>query len=535
MKQENQTFTLELNGAGVDTVSEKIREFLASRKFPRSDVNRCALSAEEILLNYLELPDKPDKFTLSFGTRLFAPCFSLTLPGAAHNVCSSDSDEHSILGVNMLINLGLAPEYSYKDNSNIYQFRPKKKRNNSFVTLLIMLAAAIAVGLIGMLIPDQVRQFIQVDLLDRLHGTFLNILGCLAGPMVFLSVAWGIYGIGNAATFKRIGKRLMLRYFGAICLCILFGAAISLPLITPTFSTANNTGSIMAIFSMVLDVIPKDIVSPFVNGNTLQIIFMAIIFGIALLILGQKTRAVAKAIEQINYVIQFIIEFISKLVPYFIFIVIVGMIWSDAASVFLELKSLFLVYILVVIATQIGILAVTSVRNRVNPLLIAKKGFPTLVIAMTTASSAAAFGSNIKTCRNDYGIDETMSSFGIPLGMVIFKPCTALDYLVVSLFFAKAYSVEISLSWILIMLFSAAVLSMATPPIPGGALAAYTVLFTTLGIPAEAIAIALACDALIDFFSTGFNQFSLPFILLNQSSRLGMVDRRVLLAGSKRK
>ena len=126
------------------------------------------------------------------------------------------------------------------------------------------------------------------------------------------------------------------------------------------------------------------------------------------------------------------------------------------------------------------------------------------------------------------GISNTISSFGIPLGIVALKPATAINYVTAALFFASFYHVEISATWIVMLIFSVGILAIATPPIPGGAMTAYTVLFTQLGIPAQAIAVALACDALFDFIDTGFDQFTLPLVMLPQANKLGMVDKNIL-------
>lgn len=257
------------------------------------------------------------------------------------------------------------------------------------------------------------------------------------------------------------------------------------------------------------------------------------VIGIAMLFLGRKTTSVAKAVEQINHIVQFLVEFISKLVPYFIFIVLVRMIWSNTLSIMLTVGKLFCVFIAAIIVMLIGMVVYTSICTHTGISLLVKKGLPTLLIALSTASSAAAFGTNMTACHKSYGIDDKISSFGIPLGMVTFKPATAVCYMAMSLFFAQMYSVDISIAWIIIMLFSASTLAIATPPIPGGSITSYTVLFAQLGIPAEAIAIALACDALFDFISTGVDQFLLPMVLLNQAGKLGMVDRKVLLDKTK--
>lgn len=131
--------------------------------------------------------------------------------------------------------------------------------------------------------------------------------------------------------------------------------------------------------------------------------------GVALLVLGSQTDAVARGIEQINYIIQFLMEVISNLVPAFIFIVLVQMIWSDTLDV---------------------------VLSRV---------FPAFLIAVTTASSVASFGTCVNSCEKKLGIRNNITSFGVPLGIVMFPPGTALSFIMICMHTAEVYGVECSL------------------------------------------------------------------------------------------
>lgn len=529
MKQQNKLYEDILSASAVDAFSGYIREFLSALKLSSRDISRYTVSAEEILLNYLEKNYGEAKIRLSVGKRFFRNFIQLEIEGDADNLYHSDTNEYSVLGNQILQSLGLSPEYSYSGGKNTYFFRIKKKSINPFLSLVISLASAILAGFGGLFIPDGARNIILDSFLVPLHDTFLNALGCIAGPMVFLSVAWGIYGIGDASTLKRIGKRLITGYIGTVSVCAVVVGALFIPLFSLNFSASSDTFSeLSSILSMFLGIIPKNIFSPFTEGNTMQIIFLAVIIGTVMLFLGQKTTAVAKAVEQINYIVQFLIEAISKLVPYFIFIIIVKMIWSDSFSVFAKVGKMFGLFILAVIIMLILVITYTAIRNRVNPMLLIKKGIPTFLIAITTASSAAAFGTNIKACRTQYGISDTVSSFGLPLGMVTFKPATALSYLVISLSFAEIYKVSISPAWFIMMLLTSIILSLATPPIPGGAITAYTVLLTQLSIPSTALAIVLACDTIFDFINTGCDQFLLPFAIINQSGKLGMLNNDML-------
>lgn len=127
-----------------------------------------------------------------------------------------------------------------------------------------------------------------------------------------------------------------------------------------------------------------------------------------------------------------------------------------------------------------------------------------------------------------------MPFFSIPLGIILFKVTTATSFLILAYYFAEFYAVEVSVSWFILVAFTVGILAMATPPIPGGATIAYTILFTQFGIPIEALALTITCDVFLDFISTGFDQFMLPYALSNFTSRLNLLDKDVLRAPKKK-
>lgn len=189
MKIQNECTTAVLDRASIDMISEKLSAYLTQRKLERREIARYTLTAEEILLGHLEKTDGKAEVTLTVGSRLGIFCFSLGISGQACNVYAADAEENGALGQSLLRNLNLMPEYIFKNNVNIYNFRVAKKAANPFFTLLIALAAACIVGFAGFLLPDAARNAVLQNVFDPLHNTFLNVLGCLAGPMVFLSVA----------------------------------------------------------------------------------------------------------------------------------------------------------------------------------------------------------------------------------------------------------------------------------------------------------------------------------------------------------
>ena len=150
-------------------------------------------------------------------------------------------------------------------------------------------------------------------------------------------------------------------------------------------------------------------------------------------------------------------------------------------------------------------------------------------MALTTASSAAAFSSNVDTCEKKFGIDSSLIRFGIPLGMVMHKPVAAVYNLLLVFFFAEKFGVTCSVSWIVVAVLISSIIAIATPPIPGGGAVAYTIIFAQMGIPSDALAMALALDIITDFLITAFEMLVLPMALVSISSGLGMIDRESLI------
>ena len=523
-----------LNPETCDEISNLIIDYCEKIGAEKKDVLRYRLSAEECMLYWMDQGCTGNQIRLHGGRFMFTPFFEIEMEGKTLNPYSRDDKNFGAYTNSLLVNLNLGPEFIYENGKNRIRFRVKKKPLGQIQTLGIIVLMAVLIGMAGMyLFPDSLREGLLGNLINPIYDTFFRILGCIAGPMIFLSVSWGVYGIGDAATFGRIGRKMMLRYVGTtilVCAC----CSVVYPLLGPRLSEeASAEGQLTSIVNLILSVFPSTIIEPFQTGNTLQIIFIAIVVGIALLYLGHQTSAVARAIEQVNLIVQFLMVIISKLVPYVIFLIILNMIWSGNLNVMVSSWKLIAVLVPTLIAIAMVFLILTSVRQKVGVPVLIKKSMPTFLVALTTASSAAAFNSNVSTCEKKFGIDPSLIRFGIPLGMVMHKPVSAVYNMLLVFFFAEKYGINCSVSWIITAVIIASIIAIATPPIPGGGAIAYSVVFAQMGIPEEALAVALAIDIIMDFLLTAFEMLVLPLSLINISSGLGLIDKDVLAIGGQ--
>lgn len=517
-----------LNATSIVKCTEIVKNFLEDRNFDKHEIIRYTISVEEILLKCLEVNDNQElRVSLITGTRFFRPFISLSIDGKNNNVFLEEPD--NILQKSILQSIGITTEYTHEDEFNIYILYLERKKINPLIILGVIIISAILVGKAGVLLPVDIKETIT-SLLTMLHTTFLNLLCSIAGPMIFLSMAWGIYGIGDVAIVKKIGSKICLTYFMVVLLVIMVCGLLSLPFYNLSYmSSTNGQNRIVDIITPIFEFVPKNLLSPFIERNTFQIIFMAIAFGIALIYSVKKTTIIAKATEELKLIMQLFAEAISKFIPFVMFIVIVNMILLGKVNILFEVGKVIVFLVITVLLSTTGVIIYTSIKNKVSPMLLVKKGLPTLITGLSTASSAASFGNNIVECRDELGIPENLYSFGLPLGIIIYKLSTGLLYLMFCLFFAEKFVVPVTVEKIIELFIFVAIVVVASPPIPGGSIIGYTIIFSFLGFPEEAYAIALPCVTILDFFATGFDQFMIPYILLNFSTKIGLTNRKILL------
>jgi len=526
-----ETFTL--NGENIDRISKKVYDFALTNKVDSKSANRYSFLIDNALFRWSEKGMEGKEITAVFVRRFFGAFVELKLAGEQNDPYEKKKDVGFTSAENFIINVSLAPEYSYNDGVNVLKLRLLKERN-MIATICIVLLAAILVGILGnLLLPVAIIETILSSLLSPFLDTFYDLLRCIAGPMVFLSVAWGICGIGDSRVFGFVGKKVML-----FCLTTTFlGACISalcFPIFHLTYSNSASGGAgFGSLIEMILDIVPSTIIEPFATGNTLQIIFLAVAVGIALIVLSEKVKNVVTAVNQINHVIQYLMGFISKLVPFIVFLMVVRIIWNHDLAILTETWKLFLAMLLAFIVIAFFLIAKTAITQKVNPWLLIKKNLTTFMISLTTASSAAAFGSNMKSARKKYGIDENMAGFSIPLGIIAHNPIAAGYNMLIIMYAAGVYGIGVSLSWFIIGLFVSTVVAISSPPIPGGAAVCYAMLLIQMGLPEEALTALLIVDVLTDFFVTAFETYLLPISLTKLAGDLCMLDKRTLRNGKK--
>ena len=513
----------------VDEISETITAFLESYSIASADILMIRLTVEECLNRYLDAFGENAPVSLRCEKRFSEVKVSIYVQASELNPLLND-DELGLMN-RLMRNISPMPVWNYRNRCNTITFVIRQKKK--MPTTVYYIFAAVF-GIAGGLLAKSLLPAFCVELLDKflmpISDVIMGFISSLAVIMVFTSVVSGIVGVGDINTFKKIGVKLILRFILILVACSVFVTGISL-LFFPIGNDISASVDVPVLWRMIVDIVPTNIFQAFSAGNVLQIIFISVLCGIAVLILLPRAVYLAEWIDNFNMLVQKLLQIAIIPMPIVVFI----SLFKIAAVE--ETANYSLVYQYVLIMTICCIAMITfsvlrvCIRQKISPALLIKKLFPTFLIAVSTASSSAAYTTNVDTCENQLGIDKAICKIGIPLGQIIFKPGTVFQPICGCLCFAQLYGIHLSLSQIIMLVFTVLILAVAEPPVPGVLVCCFALLFTQIGVPSEALSIILSLECILDRLGTSTNLLSLQTELVQFADSVSMLDKDILQKG----
>lgn len=524
---KKQRETVPLDAGGIDHLSTLTAEALAQAQVSRKDVLRLRLAMEDILTLWLSRSTPGAACSFRCGTRLGQMYLQISVPGQRIDPAEAE-ESSSLLYSNLLAQAGLSPVYTYESGENRLSLYPPRRRISPLLLLVLSIALAVGCGFACLALPKPALEAVG-GVVEPLFSALMGLLQTLATPMIFLSVCWGIVCIGDVQVLGRIGRTVITRFLGGVFLTASVTALCLVWVFQPENGVSAVGGDAAAqIYRMLLGIIPGNLLSPFLEGNSLQIIFLAFCLGLTLLVLGEKVSMLRSFVSQVNTTVQLMMEVMSRYIPVFTFISLFSLVLSNTASGLGGVVKGVLLGVAACVVWPLLYALAASLRLKVSYPLLIRKLLPTYLISLATASSAAALSTNLETCQRRLGIPDRISSFAVPLGQVVFKTGGAVGFFVLAMGLAEYYNIAMPLSWVITGVLVSGMLAIATPPVPGGSLTCYTVLLTQLGIPEEAIALAIAGNVILDFFMTSCGISCLQSELALAANRLGMLDTACL-------
>lgn len=326
---------------------------------------------------------------------------------------------------------------------------------------------------------------------------FMRGLQMAIVPLVLTSLSLAMCSLANPERLGKIAGKTFITY---ICFYVvaaaLAGAAayfvksmgwfnVNLPNEMATEAvTMEGYNPLTAIITAV----PSNIFSAFASNNEiLAVVVVAIILGLCMTFLGEKTDPLKKVLENLNDIIQMFLNFlIDKVGPVAIFcmicrtLAVYGVEYIRPTLVWM-ITTIIVSLVLVSTIYPIGIFLTT----RLNPIPFLKKSFKIGLFAAATNSSAATLPLNTKTCINELGCTEEISSFVLPTGMTINMNGTTAMHMIAITFIATAAGIDITPSTLVVAAFLSICTAMGCPAIPVAGTTMVYVIMSGLGMTSE--------------------------------------------------
>ena len=250
--------TYTLNAENIDKISEKADQVCQSLEMPSDQKIRIRLFIEEVLIEWLEKSEKDVKIEFRSGYQFLKPYINLSFE-SSEPLNPLKTSDFGVYYKAVFEQLTFAPDYSYKRGRNNINIRLKRPEKNPIFKLFMVIVVSLIVGFLGqLLLPESTTATLQQYLIGPTYGKFLEVLGCIAGPLIFFSVAWGIYGIGDTTTLNKLGKGLVFRYLRNV-----FIAALACVVFFPAFGCVISSGrvdftQILSVYTMFLNMLPRN-------------------------------------------------------------------------------------------------------------------------------------------------------------------------------------------------------------------------------------------------------------------------------------
>ncbi len=520
-----------LSAENIDAAADALRSYLQTTTLGRADCIRTVFAAEEALLQYRNRFGEGTPFILSCGKRWGREQFFLSLRGESYNPFVQDDEDDEIPSIvkSMMGQMGVFPNWRYSNGTNTIGMLLPKETSSPLLKLGASIVLAFVLYGIGFLLPSGMQADLYTYAITPLIDVFSGMLSAISGPLIFCSITYSICSMGDITTFGKIGKHTVIAIVKAICIVVLIGIFWMVFLYPPQANANVQSGNaFFEIYQMILDIVPSNLMISFVDNNPMQIVTMALVLGFTLLVLGKTTAGLVDLVAQFNHAFQYIMQLISSYIHIFVFLCVLGMLLSGQFSTLLE-TYLLVVYLLIAMFIEISYtVGRACIKTGVSPIILFKKVAPTFFVALTTASSTAAFSTNITGCKKNLGIADRLADFGVPFGQVIYMPASALFFGVFGFYMYNAYGLEVGFSTLVMLFLLCVILSIALPPIPGGSLIVVNILFLQLGIPDAGLALAVIFLTIYTFPATALNVCSLQLELLCVAKDLDLLDDAVL-------
>lgn len=393
----------------------------------------------------------------------------------------------------------------------------KRKKLGLTTVILLSLVCGIVVGIgCSIVVPDgSVVDEVMIEGIFYVLGQwFIRLMQMLVVPLVFCSIVCGAASMSDPKLLGKVGVGTIVMYILTTALAVMIalglaavlqpGVGLDLASVVQVEPKATTTDQTMA--DMLIAIVPSNVIAAMNNGTMLQIIFFALVLGFVLGHLGRKVATVNRFFVQFNAVMMRMIGLVLKVAPVGIFCLIARTFANlGIDGIMPMIKFIGTVYLGLAVQLLVVYMLLLFLFTRLNPFHFLRKMLPVMLFAFSTSSSNATIPLNMQTLERKVGVDQKVASFAIPLGATINMDGTAIMQGAAVIFIAQAFGIALSPAALVTVVITAVAASIGTAGVPGVGTIMLAMVFESIGLPAEGVAMIMGIDRILDMGRTTIN------------------------------
>ena len=393
--------------------------------------------------------------------------------------------------------------------------KEKSLLKNPYVWATIL---GIVVGFICLALPKEANEFIVEDIMNEVNKVILNLLTGIMGPVIFISLMSSIVALDSVNDLTNMGFRIFRRFL----MVVLFVVFVSIGVSILFFSTLGDGGldfSPEQIIDMIIGIIPVNIVSPFLENDTPQIVVLAFIGGLALLLLGDKTNKLEEIVHQCNDWIMKIMMLVNKILPAVPFLSLAIAIGRGNADTLLKgwkfIAASYIIFTVILIAKAIKF----KIATKMSPIEVLNNMKKAIGVAFATASTTAPLPPMYESAEKMH-IKKDFASFWMPMSTAMLALKTTVNVVVATMMMTEILGLPISISFLFVLTILATEMSLASP----GTVGSWVIAFNAFSISTDYVGLFTAYRLFTINYATAVNIAYNSLELVEAAHKMGQLE-----------
>ncbi|WP_066568168.1 dicarboxylate/amino acid:cation symporter [Snodgrassella sp. CFCC 13594] len=385
---------------------------------------------------------------------------------------------------------------------DIAEMNEPPKKHKWYQILYVQVIIAITIGiLLGYFYPA------IGESMKPLGDAFIKLVKMIISPVIFLTVVTGIAGMSNMKTVGRVTGKAMIYFLTFSTLALIIGLIVA-NVAQPGHGLNIDPSSLESakvqeyvkkshdstIVGFLMDIIPTTAVSPLTDGNILQTLFIAVLFGVSLALIGDKARPLVNFFQEMSAPVFKMVSILMKAAPVGAFGAMAFTIGKYGIGSIGNLLYLILTFYITALLFVLIVLGAVAKYNGFSIIGLIKYIKEELLLVLGTSSSEAALPTLMEKLHRA-GCKKSVVGLVVPTGYSFNLDGTNIYMTLAALFIAQACNIELTLGHQLLLLGVAMLSSKGAAGVTGAGFITLAATLTVVPeVPVEGMALILGID-----------------------------------------